>query len=198
MDNAALMNAYCEGDEAAFRALYAAIAPRLLAYLRNLVRDRALADDLLQQTFLKLHAARASYLRGADPLPWLFAIAHRTTIDELRRRCRSRVRAVADVPDVAVGHDGVRDEERYEEREVTVSAIDLAAAVDELPEAYRMAFVLTKREGMSCASAAAVLGTTAGAVKLRVHRAYAKLRAILGTPEAEPDEAPEPERREAM
>jgi RNA polymerase sigma-70 factor (ECF subfamily) len=67
-----LMERYCEGDQAAFTALYALVAPRLLAYLVGLVQDRAAAEDLLQQTFIKLHHFRDQYVRAADPLPWLY------------------------------------------------------------------------------------------------------------------------------
>jgi RNA polymerase sigma-70 factor (ECF subfamily) len=79
------MTRYCEGDASAFRVLYAIVAPRLFTFVRCLVRDHALAEELLQQTFLKFHQARASYVAGADPLPWLYAIAHRTCLDALRR-----------------------------------------------------------------------------------------------------------------
>lgn len=81
----AAMKRYCEGDASAFRVLYAIAAPRLLTFVHYLVRDHALAEELLQQTFLKLHQARASYVAGADPLPWLYAIARRTCLDALRR-----------------------------------------------------------------------------------------------------------------
>ena len=77
-----LMARYCDGDEAAFRALYTQAAPRLLGYLKRLTGDTAGAEDLLQHTFLKLHNARGSYVRGADPMKWLFTIAHRTFLDE--------------------------------------------------------------------------------------------------------------------
>jgi len=52
------MQRYCDGDAGAFRQLYALVAPRLLGYLVKMTRERALADDLLQQTFLKVHRAR--------------------------------------------------------------------------------------------------------------------------------------------
>ena len=80
----AAMKRYCEGDASAFRVLYAIAAPQLFTFVRCLVRDHALAEELLQQTFLKFHRARASYVAGADPLPWLYAIAHRTCLDALR------------------------------------------------------------------------------------------------------------------
>ena len=54
------MQHYCEGDASAFPVLYAIAAPRLFTFMRYLVCDHALAEELLQQTFLKLHQARPS------------------------------------------------------------------------------------------------------------------------------------------
>src|SRR5688572_13066489 len=73
-----LMGRYCDGDVKAFHRLYALVAPKILAYLVGLTADRALAEDLLQHTFLKLHQARGSYVRDANPVPWIYTIAHRT------------------------------------------------------------------------------------------------------------------------
>ena len=52
------MTQYCDGDAASFRTLYALLAPRLLGYLVRMTRDRSVAEDLLQQTFAKVHKAR--------------------------------------------------------------------------------------------------------------------------------------------
>src|SRR5947208_9711565 len=100
-----LMQRYCDGDASAFRELYALVAPRLLGYLVKMARERALADDLLQQTFLKVHRARAAYVRGADPLPWIYAIAHRTFIDETRKVKRTKVKVAEgdELPDAPAG-----------------------------------------------------------------------------------------------
>src|SRR5512133_1945276 len=99
-----LMQRYCDGDASAFRELYALVAPRLLGYLMKMARSKALADDLLQQTFLKVHRARGAYVRGADPLPWIYSIAHRTFIDDARKMKRAVVRvADEEVPEVAAG-----------------------------------------------------------------------------------------------
>src|SRR3569623_744380 len=83
---AAVMARYCAGDAAAFREIYTALAPRILGYLTGLVGDRATAEDLLQLTFMKLHQSRAAYVKDANPVPWLYTIAYRTCLDELRRR----------------------------------------------------------------------------------------------------------------
>jgi RNA polymerase sigma-70 factor (ECF subfamily) len=175
-----LMTRYQAGDAAAFRELYAALAPRLLGYLSKLTKSRAVADDLLQQTFLKVHRARAAYITGTDPLPWFYSIAHRTFLDEARRVSRGIVKATDEVPEVAAGIDGSSDERRDEPRvdpELARAAID---ALAELPDSQREAVVLTKLEGKTVAEAAEIAGTTISAMKVRAHRGYEALRRLLG------------------
>jgi RNA polymerase sigma-70 factor (ECF subfamily) len=177
-----LMQRYQDGDASAFRELYALVAPRLLGYLLKMARSRALADDLLQQTFLKIHRARAAYVRGADPIPWIYSIAHRTFIDEARKKKRAIVN-VGDgetIPEVAAGLDGETVDRRDEGRgdpELAKAALD---ALAQLPDAQREAVVLTKLDGRSVAEAAAIAGTTVGAMKVRAHRGYEALRKLLG------------------
>jgi RNA polymerase sigma-70 factor (ECF subfamily) len=178
-----LMQRYQAGDAGAFRELYAIAAPRLLGYLAKLSKSRATADDLLQQTFLKIHRARGAYVPGADPLPWFFAIAHRTFIDEARKVQRGIVRAAGDdVPEVPAGLDGAPDDRRDEPRvdpELARAAVD---ALAQLPAQQREAVVLTKLEGKSVAEAAEITGATVGAMKVRAHRGYEALRRLLGRP----------------
>lgn len=176
-----LMERYVDGDARAFRELYALVAPRLLGYLMKMAKSRALADDLLQQTFFKVHRARAAYVRGADPVPWIYAIAHRTFIDEVRKKQRARVEVAqeGEVPDVPAGitgeADGVRDEGA--DPELTAAVMQ---ALEDLPTGQREAVVLTKLDGKSVAEAAAIAGTTVGAMKVRAHRGYEALRKLLG------------------
>jgi len=177
---AALMGRYCDGEAQAFREIYAALAPRILGYLTGLVGDKATGEDLLQLTFMKLHQCRAAYVRGANPVPWLYTIAYRTCLDELRRRKRARVR---------LSSDGALPREL--EVDITGSAEPPAPATDEaaiargmaalatLPEPLRQAVLLTKIHGHSSAEAASIAGTTAGAIKVRAHRGYVALRRKL-------------------
>src|SRR6267154_2081097 len=129
-----LMQRYCDGDAGAFRELYALVAPRLLGYLVKMTRDRALADDLLQQTFLKVHRARTAYVRGADPLPWIYAIAHRTFLDEARRAKRAIVRVGDgdDIPEIKAGLTGESDDRRDEPADPEAVRAAMAALA-ELP-----------------------------------------------------------------
>jgi RNA polymerase sigma-70 factor (ECF subfamily) len=179
-----LMQRYCDGDAGAFRELYALVAPRLLGYLVKLTHERALADDLLQQTFLKVHRARAAYVRGADPLPWIYAIAHRTFIDETRRHKRAVVRVgdAEELPEVPAGLTGESADRRDEGRGDPALVSAALDALAELPPQQREAVVLTKLDGRSVAEAAEIAGTTIGAMKVRAHRGYEALRKLLGRP----------------
>lgn len=186
MKHAELMAAYCDGSETAFRELYALAAPRLLAYLVCLARERATAEEILQQTFIKLHQSRSSYVRGADPMPWLYTIAHRTFLDEVRRRKRSRVTTARDdesLPEIPTNLDGGTGDgdAQYPDEQIA----EVLSALEQLPDNQRDALVLTKLQGKSVAEAASILGTTAGAVKLRAHRAYVTLRELFRGKERE-------------
>lgn len=178
-----LMGRYCDGDRAGFHALYSAVAPRLLGFLIGLSGERALAEDLLQHTFLKLHEARPSYVRGADPLPWIYTIAHRTFLDDVRRKKRAKVTLTDDgaVPDAPAEPAGPEPEwpEMMGKPDAGFTD-DTLAALARLPENQREALILTKVHGRSMAEAAAITGSTPGAVKLRAHRAYVTLRKLLG------------------
>ncbi|MCU1281471.1 MAG: polymerase, sigma-24 subunit, subfamily [bacterium] len=175
-----LMARYCDGDRAAFDALYTTMAPRLRGFVLSLVADRALADDVLQETLLKLHEARAFYVRGADPVPWIFTIARHTAFDELRRRKRARVRLVEDdsrpPPEPRAELSGAPEAARASDDPVGAEAL---AALEQLPAAQRQALLLTKVEGLSQAEAALRAGTTPGAIKLRAQRAYVALRKLV-------------------
>jgi RNA polymerase sigma factor (sigma-70 family) len=181
-DLGTLMAQYVDGDAGAFRALYAAVAPRLHGYLLKMARSRAVADDLLQQTFLKVHRSRAAYVRGADPLPWLYAIAHRTFLDEARRSKRAVVNVAGEeeLPEVAAGITGQTEAQRDEPRGDPELAQAALAALAQLPAQQREAVVLTKLDGKSVAEAAEIAGTTPGAMKVRAHRGYVALRKALG------------------
>jgi RNA polymerase sigma factor (sigma-70 family) len=185
---AEVMARYCRGDAAAFHRLYELLAPRILAYLTGLLGDKAAAEDALQLTFLKVHEARASYVLGANPIPWIYTIAHRTCLDEIRKRRRSRVRLgregepalepIAHITGVAADiHPDPAD------RADVSAAAGALAALAKLPANQRQALILTKVHGRSIADAAMITGSTPGAIKQRAHRAYVTLRQLLGRKE---------------
>jgi RNA polymerase sigma-70 factor (ECF subfamily) len=165
-----LMSRYVDGDLGAFEQLYRRTAPRLRGYLARVSRDPALADDVLQITFAKLHRARGSYERGAKVVPWLLVIARRSLWDE-RRGLRARGECLTE--------DGTLPEPPPSPPAAFDEASSLHHALAELPGHYREAIELTKLQGLSGGEAARVLSTTESAVKLRVHRGYRMLRERL-------------------
>jgi len=164
------MDRYASGDDAAFVILYDALAPRLLAFLRRGLHDDALAQDLLQQTFLQIHAARERYATGLDAVPWAFAIARRLRIDAFRKSGRE---SLGDDTESVPSQRSSPLEDLEHMRVATA----LQAALESLPEAQREVYELVEGEGLSMAQAAGVLATTVMAVKLRLHRARQALQA---------------------
>ena len=174
----AAMERYAQGDESAFASVYDAVAPRVHAYLIRQARDRAVADDLLQQTLLQIHRKRGTYVAGLPVLPWAFAIARRLYIDECRRRKTDALWSARDV-----GEDDRRASALPDDEFATREAARLVEAeLARMPGNQRVAFELLKVDGLSHQEAAQALGTTVNAVKLRAFRAYSAIRAVLGCP----------------
>jgi len=169
------MARYADGDAAAFAELYELVAPRLYGYLLRRTRDADAAQDLLQQTLLVVHRARASYSRSAGVMPWVFTIARRLVIDRVRNARRDPLRT-DDSGLLALPSKAERADELVDAHEL---AARLEAALADLPEAQRLVFELVKRRGLSLGEAAGVLQITVGAVKLRLHRGHQSLRAAL-------------------
>ena len=173
------MGRYADGDDRAFQELYRLIAERLRAFLLRQTRKPAVADDLLQETFFRMHRARGAFERGARVLPWCYAIARNVHIDYVRSGAVRKERPASDDEDI-----GALAESTEADGEQLVAARELADLVDrtlaQLPPNQREAFILLRYEGLSVADAAAVLGATEGAVKLRAFHAYEALREALG------------------
>jgi len=130
--------------------------------------DRDRAEDLAQETF-----ARALQAPPDNPRPWLFAVAARVRLDELRRR----LRLPEDADEDAVAR---ADEQSASDPAPDTDVRDaVRAALDALPQSQRTVIHLHRYEGMTFAEIAQVLGTTAGAVKLRAFRGYETLREQL-------------------
>src|SRR5262249_43397259 len=149
----------------AFRALYNEVAPTLYAYLLRRTRDPGSAEDLLQESFLKLHNARSTFVRGADPLPLMYAIVTRTFLDFARRRKHARVSSTSDgsVPEVPSRLDGRRADDDPEPSTPPTVSEALRVAIERLPAQQRAAFELTKLRRRPLADAAAELGITINA-----------------------------------
>lgn len=167
----AIMARYQAGDRAAFDALFRETSPRLYPYLVRSAGDRAVADDLLQEVYLNVHRARATYRPGAPVLPWLFAIARNVAASRVRSVTRKREEVRDDFSELPAP---APEEEAEDPR---VEAIQ--AALGELPQSQREVVMMLKVSGLSLAEVAKATGSTVGAVKLRAHRAYESIRKKL-------------------
>ncbi|HVZ73193.1 MAG TPA: RNA polymerase sigma factor [Polyangia bacterium] len=166
------MEQFCRGDERAFETLYARHAPPVLAFLARMVRDQAMAEDLLQTTFLSVVRARGRYQPGTTVRGWIFAIAANAGRDALRRR-RARPE------DLAVGRVVVDAVVEPAPSADPAAARAIEDALMKLPVDQREAVVLHKLQELSFEEIAAALGISVGAAKVRAHRGYQKLRALL-------------------
>ena len=169
------MAAYQSGDMTAFEQLYAALAPPLTRFLRAQARDRA--EDLLQETFLQLHRARASYEPGRPVRPWAFAIARNVVLMSRRswaRRSRNEVLAEGEFPEIPV----FGDEEGVADRQAMTRALRGIGTL------RRDALILHHLVGLTFEEVGAVLGCSTGAAKVRAHRAMSDLRRHFGLDES--------------
>jgi RNA polymerase sigma-70 factor (ECF subfamily) len=177
----AAMERYARGDDRAFSELYDALAPRLHRYLLRASRDPTRADDLVQQTMLRIHRARGRFIVGAEVLPWAFAIARRLFIDGVRRHKNENRTISLETGGYEASPVEVAAEQRPADELIDSQRLGSAieAQLERLPESHRVAFELIQKDGLSIREAAAVLGATPVAVKLRAHRAYVALRLAL-------------------
>ena len=182
VDEEALMAAYVDGDRQAFSRLFRSLAPRIHGFFLRRFGDSAVADDLLQVTFMKIHRARHDYRRDSPLRPWVFTIAARVGLDEHRRRARrpeeandERLQQAAQ--GTAAGQAAQPDGQQLVER--AELAAEVRTALERLPESQRVVIHLHRYEGLTFEQIGQVLGTTAGAVKLRAFRAYEQLRKQL-------------------
>jgi RNA polymerase sigma-70 factor (ECF subfamily) len=177
------MNRYAQGEQSAFAILYEGLEQKLRAFLTRLTGAPVVADDLLQETFMRIHRARGSFDSGAAVVPWAYAIARNAWLDHVRaakvrgEAARSKNNDDSAAPcEASTGPDA--DSEQVAIARETAALVE--SVLSRLAPAQREAFVLLRYEGMSVEDAAAVLGSTPTAVKLRAFRAYEALRAALG------------------
>jgi len=127
---------------------------------------------MLQDLWLRIHRVRHTYSPGQPLLPWVYAIAHRVRIDSYRKHLRrAREIGVDAIPEPAVTKGAPNEAPGFSE------------LLAQLPESQREILTMLKVDGLTVEEIACATSSTAGAVKQKAHRAYARLRKFLqGTP----------------
>ena len=165
------MEAYQRADETAATELVRRVSPLLYRSFLAHTRSPDLSEDLLQDTWIRIHKARHTYRPPSPVMPWLYSIAEHTRLDGYRRRQRRQGResTLENAPEPA-----------NERTDDVVNRLTLQKLMKALPESQRQVLVMLKVSGLSLEEVANIQGSTVGAIKLRAHRAYQTLRTLLG------------------
>lgn len=160
-----VVRAAARGDTAAFTEVVRTLQAPVWRFLVHLVGDPALAEDLTQEVFLKVHARLRTFRYRSHLSTWVLAIARNAGIDALRRRDR-RARLLTELPPPAPAPD-------------RTGALEVTAALESLSTPQRDAFLVVELLGMSYREAGVALGVPEGTVKSRVHHARRHLVAWM-------------------
>jgi len=166
----ALMAAYQQSDPEAATALVTQLSPPIFQFFLAQSRNRAEAEDLLQDFWLRIHKARATFRPGEPLMPWLYAIARRVKVDRYRKTKSAREHEVL---------SEVLPEKASQEppRQATPKISEM---LQSLPESQREVLLMLKVSGLSLEEVARATGVSIGSVKQKAHRAYESLRKRLG------------------
>jgi RNA polymerase sigma-70 factor (ECF subfamily) len=179
-DECAWVDGLRRGDPAAFDGVFAGYRRRLYGYLVRMTRRRDVAEDLLQETFLRLAQHANKLDRETRLAPWLFTVAHRLVVSWARAQA-VRDQLAGDLPqreaaDASAG--GARSP--LEALADSQAQLALERAFAALAPAYREVALLVGVEGMQPAEVAQILGHKPDAIRQRLARARIQLADALG------------------
>ncbi len=179
-----LMARYQQAEPAAVSVLVERLSPQLYRFFASQPGSRADAQDMLQDTWLRIHRVRHTYRAGDPVLPWVYTIARRVRVDNYRKRYRvaSREMGVDVLPEFPMHNDETNSLPSFEE------------LVAVLPGGQREVVTMLKVDGLSLEEIARVTSSTTGAVKQKAHRAYERLRKLLERATKGPERTPRPQR----
>jgi RNA polymerase sigma-70 factor (ECF subfamily) len=168
-----------------FPEVYDSYQPKILRYLSHFIGESE-AEDLTQETFVKVHRSLGGF-RGASQLStWIYRIATNTALDRMRQPSFQKVEQVSVAEEIeevkistAIGFLG--GQVPPIEKELIRDEMNdcIRNYIQKLPEEYRAVLVLSEYEGLKNSEIASILEVTLDTVKIRLHRAKAKLRAEL-------------------
>ncbi len=168
-----LLVGYQQASAEATEELIRRLSPELFRFFLAQQATRPEAEDLLQNTWLRVHKARHTYRAGAPVLPWIFAIARHVRVDGYRKTRRiqqyeSHTETLPEPPpSQPTGSESRNKLPTFE------------SLIATLPESQREVLTMLKVNGLSLEEAALATSSTVGAVKQKASRAYSTLRTLL-------------------
>ncbi len=165
-----------KGDMAAFEALYDRYQKRLFHFILRFARERFLAEDIFQETFLRLLKGRKSYRKGARFSTYLFIIGRNLCLDvlkswESRHLLLSREDEIERAADKSKGSDKILEESERGK--------NIQSAIEALPADQREVLILKKYSGLAYDEIARIVNSTPAAVKQKSYRAVQSLKQRL-------------------
>ncbi len=164
-----LLRSFAAGDPEAVRQLYHDYGRAVFTAAYSALRDRSLAEEAVQLTFLQAWRAAERFDTQRSPGPWLYAIARRVAVDLYRRERRHQGSEPLEA-DIAVLPASF---------ETTWQAWEIRLALEEMPKAQRDVIEATHFLGLTQEETAEHLGLALGTVKSRSHRAHRRLAQLL-------------------
>ena len=182
MSDEELLSNSLEGNRVAFDLLIDRYYDRLYGYLLRFLKDPEMAEDLLQETFLRVWRKRGDFKHIASFSTWIYTIAGNLARSEWRRRKRWRMLRLGpgeteDDPDIELP-DPKAETDTKVENELAVRA--LAEAVQKLPERYRQVVILRDMQGMTYEEIAGIVRVPVGTVKSRLNRGRLMIQDMIG------------------
>ncbi|MCI9449927.1 MAG: RNA polymerase sigma factor [Clostridiales bacterium] len=175
MDNgASSYRRFTEGDESGFVEIVRDYKDGLILYLNSFVRDVRIAEELAEDTFVKLGIKKPKNFEKASFKTWLYTIGRNTAIDYIRHTARKRIISLDDLPDAA--DDAYSLEESYIHEE---NKRQLHHAIGELKSEYRQVLTLIYFEDMTCKEAAKIMKKSTHNIEALVSRARKALKVKL-------------------
>ncbi|MBS1240897.1 MAG: polymerase sigma factor, sigma-70 family [Gemmatimonadetes bacterium] len=175
-----------DGQEAAYRELIRRYERPVFSLIYRMVRDRETAEDLAQETFIKVLNAIASYRPEFKFSSWVFKIANNTAIDHLRRRELDTLSlegsphaATPDAVEATTLQVSDGSETPLDEVEARELGAEIEVAINQLRPEYRSCILLRHVEGRAYEEIAEMLDLPLGTVKTYIHRARHELREAL-------------------
>jgi RNA polymerase sigma-70 factor, ECF subfamily len=166
------------GDRDAYNLLVQRFYPRLRRVVISLVKESAVADDLLQEAFLRGYRASSRFDGRSEAYTWFYRIAINVALNHLRGVKRSKVRPLEeeDAQHVDERIPNQSPQQLYQGRELYR---ELCVGIDGLSESLRVTLILVAIDGLSHDQAAEVLSVPAGTIAWRIHEARKKLKEYM-------------------
>lgn len=181
-DDTEILKRCLRGDEKAYREIVERYQRQVYSLALRMVRQSQDAEDVTQETFVRMFRALDRYDPNRSFAAWLFTIASRLAIDHLRRRKVRPISLVQREPgsfeerEIEIPDTGLQPDELASHGEEEVRAQEL---IDSLPPHYRIVVVLRHQQDLSYEEIAEALHLPLGTVKARIHRARALLKQRL-------------------